>query len=143
MILPNVQGAEQVGDFRPIALSNSLYLIFAKVLANRLQGVLPLLISPFQSAFILGWQMAESIVLVEEIAAAWHREGTTGLMWKVDFVKAYESIDWCFLWNVLWRRGFSEMWVRWVKQCVMTSTFTVLVNGRPQGGWIHPQQGIR
>ena len=97
VLLPNVQGAEQVGDFRPIALSNSLYLIFAKVLANRLQGVLPSLISLFQSAFILGWKMTESIVLVEEIAAAWHREGTTGLMWKVDFVKAYESIDWCFL----------------------------------------------
>ena len=32
--------------------------------------------------------------------------------------------------------------MRWVKQCVTTSTFSVLVNGRPQGGWIHPQRGI-
>ena len=32
--------------------------------------------------------------------------------------------------------------MRWVKQCVITSTFSVLVNGRPQGGWIHPQRGI-
>ena len=30
-----------------------------------------------------------------------------------------------------------------VKQCVTTPTFVVLVNGRPQGGWIHPQRGIR
>ena len=30
-----------------------------------------------------------------------------------------------------------------MKQCVCTTTFAVLVNGRPQGGWIHPQQGIR
>ena len=30
-----------------------------------------------------------------------------------------------------------------MKQCVCTTTFVVLVNGRPQGGWIHPQRGIR
>ena len=54
VLLPKVQGAEQIGDFRPISLSNSLYLIFAKVLANRLQGVLASLTSPFHSAFIPG-----------------------------------------------------------------------------------------
>ena len=36
VLLPNVPGAEQIGDFRPISLSNSLYMIFAKVFANRL-----------------------------------------------------------------------------------------------------------
>ena len=38
LLLPKVQWAEQVSDFHSISLSNSLYLIFAKVLANRLQG---------------------------------------------------------------------------------------------------------
>ena len=33
--------------------------------------------------------------------------------------------------------------MQWVKQCVMTSTFAVLLNGRLQGGWIHPQRGVR
>ena len=78
VLLPKVQGPEQIGDFRPISPSNSLYLIFAKVLANRLQGVLSSLISPFQSAFIPSRQMTDSIVLGEEIVAEWRREGTTG-----------------------------------------------------------------
>ena len=39
-LLHKVQGAEQVGDFRPISLSNSIYLIIAKVLANRLRRLL-------------------------------------------------------------------------------------------------------
>ena len=65
VLLPKVQGAKQIGDFRPISLSKSLYLIFAKVLANRLRGVLSLLISPFESAFISGWQMTDSIMLAE------------------------------------------------------------------------------
>ena len=47
VLLSKVQGAKQIGDFHPISLSNSLYLIFTKVLANRLWGVLLWLISPF------------------------------------------------------------------------------------------------
>ena len=40
VLIPKVHGVELIGDFRPIALSNSIYLIIAKVLANRLRVVL-------------------------------------------------------------------------------------------------------
>ena len=36
VLIPKCPGAEQVRDFRPISLSNSIYLIIAKALANRL-----------------------------------------------------------------------------------------------------------
>ena len=137
-LIPKCQGAEQVGDFRPISLSNSIYLIIAKVLANRLKEVIDELVRPAQSAFIPGRQMMDSVVMAEEMVAAWRRQGTKGFLWKVDFAKAYDSIDWRFLWRVMRRKGFPETWIRWMKQCVCTNTFAVLINGRPQGGWIHP-----
>ena len=143
VLIPKCQGAEQVGDFWPISLSNSIYLIIAKALANRLREVINYLVRPAQSAFILGRQMTDGVVIAEEIVAAWQRRSTKGFMWKLDFAKAYDSIDWHFLWRVLRRRDFPETWVRWVKQCVCTNMFAVLVNGRPQGSWIHPQRGIR
>ena len=143
ILLPKVEGAELIKDFGPVSLSNSIYLIIVKVLANRLRLVLPTIISPYQSAFLPGRQMSDSIVMAEEIVAAWCRDNTPGFLWKVDFSKAYDSIDWSFLWNVLRRRGFPETWIRWVKQCVTTVSCAILVNGRPQGGWIHPQRGIR
>ena len=93
VLISKVQGAEQIGDFRPISLSNSIYLIIAKVLANRLRGILASLISPFQSAFMPGRQMSDRIVLAEEIVAAWRRRDTPGFMWKVDFSKAYDTLD--------------------------------------------------
>ena len=85
ILLPKVEGAELIRDFRPISLSNSIYLIIAKVLANRLRLVLPTLISPFQSAFLLGRQMSDNIVMAEKIVAAWCRDNTPGFLWKVEF----------------------------------------------------------
>ena len=127
VLIPKVQGTKQIRDFRPISLTNSIYLIVVKVLANRLWGILASLINPFRSVFMSGRQMSDSIVLAEEIVATWRRRDTPGFMWKVDFSKAYDTLDWQFLWNVLRWRGFPETSVRWVKQCVTTPTFTIMV----------------
>ena len=143
VLLPKTPGAECIGDFWPISLSNSIYLIIAKVVANCLREVLEGLISPFQSAFIPGRRMIDNIMLAKEMVASWHQSGTAGFMWKVDFAKAYDSINWRFLWNVLRRHGFPEVWVRWIKLCVTTASFSVLVNGQPHGVWFQPQRGIR
>ena len=110
VLISKIPGAEQIGDFRPIALSNSIYLIIAKVVATRLREVMDSLISPLQSAFIPGRQMLDSVMAAEEIVAAWRRSSTSGFLWKVDLAKAYDSVDWRYLWNVLRRRGFSEEW---------------------------------
>ena len=115
----------------------------AKVLANQLTEVIGELIGPFQYAFIMGRQLPDSVVMAGEILAAWKVQGTKGFMWKVDFVKAYDSLDWRFLWAVLRKRGFPEEWIRWMKRCVTSQSFSVLVNGQPTGGWIRPQRGIR
>ena len=68
-------------DFRPISLSNSSYLI----IANRLRGVIGKLVGPFQSAFISGRLLVDSITIAGEIIADWQRKGTKGFMQKVDF----------------------------------------------------------
>ena len=122
-------GVVDIGDFRPISLSNSLYLILTKLMANWLRDSIDALISPFQSAFVLGRQMADNVVLAGETVATWKRRGITGFLWKVNFAKAYDSLDWRFLWIVLRRRGFPEKWIQWVRQCVTTHSFSVLVDG--------------
>lgn len=50
-------GAESIKDFRPISLIGSIYKVLAKVLATRLQKVLPTLFSDAQGAFVHGGQM--------------------------------------------------------------------------------------
>ena len=59
-----------------------------------------------------------------------------GFVWKVDFVKAYDSLDWNFQWSSLQKRGYPAVWVSWVKKCITSYLFSVLVYRRPKQGCI-------
>jgi hypothetical protein len=62
-LIPKNANAYSVGDYRPISLYNALYKIIAKVLANHLKQVLPMVISQQQSAFLLGPLITDNILV--------------------------------------------------------------------------------
>ena len=53
------------------------------------------------------------------------------LLFKVDFEKAYDSIDWGYLDEVMKMMGFPTLWRKWIKECIGTTSASVLVNGSP------------
>ena len=53
------------------------------------------------------------------------------LLFKVDFEKAYDSINWCYLDEVMYKMGFPVLWRKWINECIGTATTSVLVNGSP------------
>ena len=61
---------------------------------------------------------------------------------KVDFEKAYDSVDWGFLEYMLNRVGFCAKWVRWMKTCVFGGTMSIPVNGSPTEE-INIQRGLK
>ena len=101
------------------------------------------LVNLFQSAFIPRRQLVDSTVPAGEITKSWKRRGSRGFMWKVDFTKAYDSLDWNFLWSSFQKRGFPKVWVSRVKRCITSHPFSVLMNGHSEGRWIQLQRGIR
>ncbi|GAU46775.1 hypothetical protein TSUD_402860 [Trifolium subterraneum] len=67
------------------------------------------------------------MLLVDE-AAKFQKEL---LLFKVDFEKAYDSLDWGYLDAVMGRMSFPFLWTKWIKECVCSATASVLVNGSP------------
>lgn len=86
-----------VRDFRLISLTTITYKVVAKVLADRLKGVMDSIISPFQSAFIEGRQVLDPILIANEVVEDYQAKGKKGWILKLDLEKAFDRVDWGFL----------------------------------------------
>jgi len=53
------------------------------------------------------------------------------LLFKVDFEKAYDSVDLNYLNVMMQNMNFRTLWRKWIKECVGTASASVLVNGCP------------
>jgi len=53
------------------------------------------------------------------------------LLFKVDFEKAYDSVDLKYLDEVMQKMNFPTLWRKWMSGCVGSATASVLVNGSP------------
>ena len=52
---------------------------------------------------------------------------------KIDIAKAYDTVDWRFLEQILVQYGFHQKMVRWIMVCIITAKFTVCINGERKG----------
>jgi hypothetical protein len=111
---------------RPICLINSMYKVLSKILAGRLKQVLGKLISKVQSAFLPNRQILDGVLVVNELLDLAKRRKDKRLRFKVDFERAYDTVNWNFLDYMMVRMGFDEGWMRWIRACVFQSSMSVL-----------------
>lgn len=109
-----------MADFRPITLLNSVYKILSKALVNRIRPLLHTLVGPFQSSFITGRGTGENIVITQEVVhSLMKRKGRLGSMvFKIDLHKAYDSVSWVFLRQVLVYFNFPTQFFNLIMFCV-------------------------
>lgn len=61
---------------------------------------------------------------------------------KLDIAKAFDKVEWHFFDTVMMQMGFCLQWRTWIKMCISTFTYFVLVNGE-QSRDIIPKRGLR
>ncbi|GJX03064.1 RNA-directed DNA polymerase, eukaryota, reverse transcriptase zinc-binding domain protein [Tanacetum coccineum] len=130
-LIPKTHNANMVKDYRPITLIGSLYKIISKILANRLTPVLGDMVNEVQSAFVANRQILDGPFILNELFHWCKMKKKQTMIFKVDFEKAYDSVWWDYLDEVLKKFGFGERWCGWIQSCLRSSRGSILVNGSP------------
>ncbi|GJW08339.1 RNA-directed DNA polymerase, eukaryota [Tanacetum coccineum] len=73
------------------------------------------LVSNTQSAFVAGRQILDGPFILNEVLDWCKRKKKKALFFKVDFAKAYDSVRWDFLLDVLEAFGFGSTWCTWIR----------------------------
>ncbi|XP_043701064.1 uncharacterized protein LOC122651645 [Telopea speciosissima] len=142
-LIPKVDEPVTLDKFRPICLGNFLYKLIPKILATRLSGFLPKLISDEQGAFQKGKVIFSNICAASELKNMMHVKSYGGGMGlKLDIQKAYDTMEWEFMFDVMRKFGFCVSWVNMIHQLLSSAKLSILLNGGPVG-FFGVERGLR
>lgn len=117
--------------FRPISLVHSFAKLITKMLANRLASRLQQMVSPSQSAFIKGHFIQDNFMLAQQTARFLNQQKQVRILLKLDISKAFDSVSWPFLLEILQQLGFGQVWRDIISGLLCSSSTQVLLNGIP------------
>ncbi|KAL6326720.1 hypothetical protein AAG906_010894 [Vitis piasezkii] len=101
-------GAEDLRDCKPISLVGGLCKWLAK-----------------------GKQILDAVLVANEVIDSILKSNDCVILSKLDIEKVYDHGDLSFLLSIMDEMGFGEKWIGWIKWCISTTSFSVLVNGTP------------
>ncbi len=133
-----------IENWRPISLLNVDYKIASKVISARLNDNIPNLVKLNQTGFVKGRYINDTVRALFDTIEYCKISQHNGLFLMIDFEKAFDSLDWKFLFKTLEVMNFGDSFVKWVKifynnieSCVcnngITSSYFKLKRGVRQG----------
>jgi hypothetical protein len=143
-LVPKSENISTPSDFRPISCCNVIYKVISKILAGRLALAIHDIISPAQNAFLSGRSMTDNVYLVQELLIRHYnrKRASPRCLIKIDFRKAFDSVQWPFLRQLLLLLNFPARFVQLIMRCVETASFSVAVNGDLYG-FFPAKSGVR
>lgn len=73
------------------------------------------------------------VLIANEVVEEYQSKKKKGLVFKVDFEKAYDHVRWRFLDKELEKKGFGDNWRLWMHGCLSSANYSIMSNGRPRG----------
>lgn len=112
-------------------------------MANRMQAILEDIISSSQCAFVPHRSIVSNILICQELVRNYTRVNSAArCLMKVDLRKAYDSVEFSFIKDVMMGLGFPEVFVQMMMTCITYAQFAIIINGVPHG-YFRGRRGLR
>lgn len=116
-------------NYSLISLLNSDYKIFSKALASRIKPLMTSLISHIQTGFIKNRFIGENVRFTLDLIDFCNKNKLSGLLLLVDFEKAFDRLEWDFIFKCLRFFNFHDGFIRWIKTLYSNTSACVCKNG--------------
>lgn len=141
-LLPKIKEANAIRQCRPICLLNVILKILTKAVTMRATEIAGKVISRTQTAFIPGRSILEGVVVLHEVLHELKSKGERGIIFKIDFEKTYDRVQWPFLVEVMRKKNFGEKFIGWIINAVEGGRVAININGE-QGEFFRTYRGLR
>lgn len=119
----------ECGSYRPISVLNIDYKLFTSIMAKRLEEFLPTLIHNDQTGFIHQRHTQDNIRKTLHILDHIQKNKIEAVVISVDAEKAFDSVNWSFLYRVLHRFGFHDIIIKAIQALYDNPSARIKVNG--------------
>ena len=85
------------------------------------------LISSNQNAFLKGRLISDCSLLAHEVIRYFNKPMGSRACLKVDLQKTFDSVNKEFVCSILHCMGFSTAWINWIKECLSSVSFSMMV----------------
>lgn len=116
-------------SYRPLSLINTDLKIITKALATRIETVTPALIHPDQTGFIKNRNISDSTRRLFNLIHIAQKRQTKSIIVSLDAEKAFDKVNWTFLFSTLHKFGFGSSFIHWIKTLYTSPLATVITNG--------------
>ncbi len=141
-LLPKNKDPLLLKNWRPITLLNTDYKLASKAIAYRIKEVLPSIIHSDQTGFMKGRYIGENIRKTIDIIEYAESHKCAGMIFSIDFEKAFDKLEWDFILKVLKHYGFREDLCKWIS-LFYTEIESCIINNGYTSNYFKVSRGVR